>query len=257
MDQRKTCGRCNEPKPLDDFYFKNKRTGTRLSYCIDCYKQMGAARYLERKGDRPNITPSHYYRDRDATEKTCSRCQQTLPIEQFAIQRPATGARRGLCQPCHNAANLEHKRANRERLREQGLAYYAANRDLILAKLKRYREEHPEADKATHRKWKSANKDMVNAATHRRRNKVAENGGHWTAEQWQALKADFDYHCLLCWRQEPEITLTVDHVVPVSLGGSNDISNLQPLCKSCNSLKHRQTLDLRPAARQQLAQERA
>lgn len=255
-DTRKVCIACGDSKPVTDFHPKGRRPGEYLSRCKPCHNAQALARYYANKGDRPNKTPSHYYRDRDLTEKTCSRCQQTLPIEQFAIKRQETGGRRNLCTPCHNAANLEHKRANREKLREQRLAYYAANRDLLLAKQKRYREEHPDADKATHRKWKSANKDLVNAATHRRRNKMSENGGHWTAEQWVDLKAQFAYHCLLCWRVEPDITLTVDHIVPVSLGGSNDIDNIQPLCKSCNSLVYTQTMDFRPSARERLAQER-
>jgi 5-methylcytosine-specific restriction endonuclease McrA len=36
---------------------------------------------------------------------------------------------------------------------------------------------------------------------------------------------------LCCGEAKP---LTVDHVVPVSKGGSNDISNIQPLCLECN-----------------------
>lgn len=36
-----------------------------------------------------------------------------------------------------------------------------------------------------------------------------------------------------------------DHVVPVLFGGSNDISNIQPLCRSCNSSKGASTVDYR------------
>ena len=39
--------------------------------------------------------------------------------------------------------------------------------------------------------------------------------------------------------------LTVDHIVPVSLGGKNTIDNLQPLCLTCNSKKHNKIIDYR------------
>lgn len=38
-----------------------------------------------------------------------------------------------------------------------------------------------------------------------------------------------------------EIMLTKDHIQPKSLGGSNDLSNLQPMCKICNELKGNET----------------
>jgi 5-methylcytosine-specific restriction endonuclease McrA len=60
------------------------------------------------------------------------------------------------------------------------------------------------------------------------------------------LKAHYNYTCLACHRQEPEIELTIDHIVPLSRGGTNDTSNLQPLCKSCNSGKGERIIDYRP-----------
>lgn len=40
--------------------------------------------------------------------------------------------------------------------------------------------------------------------------------------------------------------VTQDHVVPMSRGGRHEITNLQPLCQSCNSSKHTRTIDYRP-----------
>lgn len=33
------------------------------------------------------------------------------------------------------------------------------------------------------------------------------------------------------------LPITVDHILPVSKGGTNDLFNLQPMCSSCNSKK--------------------
>jgi len=39
--------------------------------------------------------------------------------------------------------------------------------------------------------------------------------------------------CVVCGNPSD----SVDHIVPISKGGSNELSNLQPMCRSCNSKK--------------------
>ena len=43
-----------------------------------------------------------------------------------------------------------------------------------------------------------------------------------------------DKCCLKCGADK---NLSIDHIEPISKGGENKISNLQTLCKSCNSVK--------------------
>lgn len=40
--------------------------------------------------------------------------------------------------------------------------------------------------------------------------------------------------CVICLSDK---RIEVDHITPLSKGGTNSIDNLQPLCKSCNSAK--------------------
>lgn len=45
------------------------------------------------------------------------------------------------------------------------------------------------------------------------------------------------YHCQSCGKTTTETELTIDHIIPLATGGSNDMSNLQTLCRCCNKKK--------------------
>ncbi len=43
-----------------------------------------------------------------------------------------------------------------------------------------------------------------------------------------------NYQCQSCGKKQQ---LNIDHIIPLAKGGSNDISNLQTLCQTCNQQK--------------------
>lgn len=54
--------------------------------------------------------------------------------------------------------------------------------------------------------------------------------------RYEILKRD-EYACRYCGVRVPDVVLTIDHVVPVTLGGTDDPSNLVACCKDCNAGK--------------------
>jgi 5-methylcytosine-specific restriction endonuclease McrA len=84
----------------------------------------------------------------------------------------------------------------------------------------------------------------------RRRGRQFGAEGSYTTQKWNDLKEHFGNRCLRCGYHESELTTVLerDHVIPISKGGSNWITNIQPLCKDCNG-PHRKwanSFDYRP-----------
>lgn len=55
-----------------------------------------------------------------------------------------------------------------------------------------------------------------------------------TINKKERIKARDGYMCRRCKSREK---LTIDHIIPVDLGGTDDDSNLQTLCRGCNIMK--------------------
>ncbi len=50
-----------------------------------------------------------------------------------------------------------------------------------------------------------------------------------------------NFYCLYCGAQFKESKLTIDHVIPKSLGGDTSWENIVSCCKDCNKLKSNKT----------------
>lgn len=54
--------------------------------------------------------------------------------------------------------------------------------------------------------------------------------------RYEVLRRD-EHRCRYCGASAPDVKLTVDHVTPVALGGTDDPSNLVAACAACNAGK--------------------
>lgn len=76
-------------------------------------------------------------------------------------------------------------------------------------------------------------------------NRAAKMGarGTFTYEEWMILRQHFGEICGRC--KNPLARPVIDHVIPLSRGGTNYIENIQTLCKDCNSGKGARPADYR------------
>lgn len=75
----------------------------------------------------------------------------------------------------------------------------------------------------------------VNTSNHNRRASLRGSEGQHTAEEWLTLKSAYRNRCGYCGRKSRN--LSKDHIIPLSMGGTNDIGNIVPACGWCNRSK--------------------
>ena len=131
--------------------------------------------------------------------------------------------------------------------------WYSQNAERGREHSRKYRRNHPDSTREYHSEYnrsdrgkerlKSYNKQHPEKNANRRG--LAKHAGTYTLQEWQYLKGIYNYTCLCCGRQEPDIKLTPDHVIPLSRGGGNTIENIQPLCLDCNRRKGAKKTDYR------------
>lgn len=191
--------------------------------------------------------------------KRCSKCGETKTATEFGIRNRKGRGLRSWCKACESADSLARYMADPERAAKQRERYdrdrekkLAACREVYTPRYaeraRAYRKRTKAQRSAYNAAWRRANPEKAKDSVIRRRCRLLRAEGKHTAAQWQALKAHYGNRCLCCGRPEMEVALHRDHVIPLTRGGSNWISNIQPLCKECNSAKGEKSTDYRPDA---------
>lgn len=172
----------------------------------------------------------------------------------------------GLCSNHHvaawKAANPERTKAsakkhNQSQSRREACArYYKKNKDEIirkhgaasLARTLKWAKENPERSKQIKRAWQLTHPEALKASVMNRRARIRGVGGKHTAAEVIALFHRQKGLCAICACDLPK-NYHKDHIMPLALGGPNDIGNIQLTCPPCNYRKSATHPDVFMAAR--------
>lgn len=161
------------------------------------------------------------------TTKVCNKCGAAKPIDQFRHWH-------AVCRPCQAADRNKYPR----------------NAKADAARASKWNRENKGRRAEITRRWKQKNLAKHASYEAKRRAAKRKTTGAYTDREWFALLEQCNHRCLCCGREDAK--LTVDHVIPLSLGGANDISNIQPLCLTCNDVKGTKSTDYRGVRQQRV-----
>jgi 5-methylcytosine-specific restriction endonuclease McrA len=158
------------------------------------------------------------------------------------------------------ARHRAHAEKHPEKFRERKRAYYQKNRTRLIAAVgERYhtREQVRAAHRESARRYTERNLDKVRASKRRfleahpeiwKNAKARRRGapGRITAREWKAILLFYGNACASCKTPASISPLTIDHFIPIILGGPNTWDNAWPMCLTCN-LKKGKSLPKIPA----------
>lgn len=202
--------------------------------------------------------------------KTCTKCGECKPVGDFWAMASSKDGYAWNCRQCAAKASAGWRDANREKLKISKAAYHAENRERYNAKSRAWHLANPEYSTAKNKEYRAANAEelrlyaiewrkknleksrsdvaayqaahpeMRKASRQNRRAKLRQVAGVISKSVVLLLLSLQRGKCAVC-KSEVSDGYHIDHIYPLSKGGTNVIGNLQILCAPCNlskSAKH-------------------
>jgi len=232
----KTCPCCKRELPASTEYFHRcrSRSDGLLWRCKQCQSEL---RKPVRNTPEAREKRNEYQR---AWQKK-NPDKHAAAIKRWAKAHPEV----------ERAIDKRSREKNKEKIKLYLREYYLANKTTIrdinerwrLSHLEQWREaqrewakQHPERIYIMRRRYALAHPDASRAACANRRSRIRNATGTHTKEdiskQYRAQKGK----CYYCGREVGK-NYHVDHIIPLSRGGTNDPSNLVIACPECNVRK--------------------
>lgn len=211
MEEIRKCKRCGKTKPIGSFPKRYNRPGLREWTCCMCKKRGWITADPERAKAKKHVEGMR----RRARSKG-------MTVDEYDALMAAKHGPKADGRIRIDGVLMKKFPANRTKcpvLRFNPHLDYLVNRD-----------HHLERSRI----WSKLNPGKALIKKQRRRFRLAGVTNSLTDYQWQIIQERFDHRCAYCGRR---VKLTMDHVTPISKGGSHTVQNVVPACISCNCRK--------------------
>jgi 5-methylcytosine-specific restriction endonuclease McrA len=238
----KTCEHCGKVMTL---YWRSKLR----KYCDECRKKVNAE-LMRAKREREGGS-KYYYKPRLPRIKPCVKCGTIMLLS-------GPGKNRRYCHSCSTAISAEKAWNFHIRTYNYKGPFHKEIKCIdcgiiLMARSplkKRCSDCQRKADNLSAIESKKKNHIKYAAikkiATHRRRVKARQNEGVVKQKDVLALADQQNHRCYYCGASffingTLEYYFEIEHKIPISRGGSNDITNVALACRECNARKGIQT----------------
>ena len=187
--------------------------------------------------------------------KVCPKCKQQLPATTEYFRLRTNGKIQSYCIPC----DKEHKKElyekdktrqqeirrqyykdNKEKFQEYSKIYNIEHKEELSIYMSNYYQKNKEKIKEAAKEWAKNNKkrlkeyQRVYQCARREKKQKLDIDNYYTPEQWKLVQEFFEHSCVYCGKK---VKLTMDHFIPVIMGGKTELKNIVPACLPCNSSK--------------------
>lgn len=203
-------------------------------------------------------------------KKVCTQCNTEKEFNEFNKRKASKDGLQNKCRACKKYYQLEnrdyilsqqreHYRSNKEEKLLKCKEYYYENIEKINIRHKLYNESHKERIKETCKEYYLANRERkLQYVVEYQRNRKKNDPDfklrcQLTTSNWIHLKRSLDknksssskiinlfeiqdYKCVYC-KIDISKKYHIEHLIPLSKGGSNLITNLALACPNCNLSK--------------------
>lgn len=213
-----------------------------LGYCDPHYKRHW--RHGDVQADIPIPTPRRAPippTDHDDGTRDCQQCGDRKALTDFHRDDKSPLGRKTVCRACRSSAERARHHLRRDHNLERNKAYRVANLEALRAR---------EAE--AYERNKTARVAAATAQAHIRRARIA-NGQYERGVTVLALRKRDGDLCHYCQQEtvigrfpkgeRPDNMATLEHLLPISRGGSHTFANCVVACWRCNITKGNRTVE--------------